>query len=71
MSVPDHFGLHTKTPSQKQIDTGAVANLVAEGHKPFKPQQIQPFQHVTPLNPGWRNCRRAVTESQTSFGWTQ
>lgn len=25
MSVPDHFGLHTKTPSQKQIDTGADA----------------------------------------------
>lgn len=25
MSFPDHFGLHTKTPTQNQIDTGADA----------------------------------------------
>lgn len=25
MTVPDHFGLHIKTPTQNQIDTGADA----------------------------------------------
>lgn len=45
-------------------DQGTIALLVAEVHEPLEPQQVDTFQHVTPLNLERRNRAPAQVNGQ-------